>query len=104
MIDPQLQAQLSTQQQQLTEIVRTQAEVVGELKNVMLFLQEQHKSTNQRIDDFRRSSDQRHDSAEGRLDRLEDGEKKLIWKVAGASGLMAGLAALGIELFKHKLG
>lgn len=89
-------------QAQYSEIIRTQSEVVGQLKGLTLMIQQQHESTNRRIDDLHKSIEQRQDRLEDRVERLEESEKKIIWKVGGITGLIAAASAVGIELLKTR--
>jgi hypothetical protein len=78
-------------------------EIKGQLKLMTQMLQQNHDSTNQRIDDLRHSMEARAKGLEERVGKLETNERGTAIKagVAGAiSGVIATAAIAAVKLLK----
>ncbi len=92
-VNPAQTMQLQTMQQL--------AEVKGQLTNIFTLIKDGQNSTNQRIDDLRKSVETRFSGVEERLTRVEENERSTALRAAGSGALMGAIVAAGIELITN---
>lgn len=77
------------------------AEQKAMLSSMQQMLKTNHEHTQERLQDLKDSINQRVDGLSGRVTRLEEGERKIIWKVGGLGGVAGAMAAGMVEAIKH---
>jgi ElaB/YqjD/DUF883 family membrane-anchored ribosome-binding protein len=74
------------------------AEVRGQLSTITQLLQQNAKHTDQRIDDLRRSIEDRMDMQESRLDNLEKNERGTAIRTAAVAAVTSTIVAAGMAI------
>ena len=83
--------------QMLQELSR----VSGQLDAITKMINQQGETTHQRIDDMRRSVEQRFDGIEKRLGTLEQNERGTAARTAAVGALSGALVTAGMQLLRH---
>ena len=78
------------------------AEVKWQLASISLLIQNCLSATHQRIDDLRKTVEDRFTGIEERLGRVEENERKTAMRAASVGALAGAVVPAGIELLRFK--
>ena len=77
------------------------AEQKAMLASMQDMLRTNHEHTQERLKDLKESMNQRVEGLSSRVTRLEEGERKIIWKVSGLGSLAGAISAGAVLAIKH---
>lgn len=86
-----------------TAVLVQLAEVKGQLGLMMQVMQQNHDTTQTRIDDFRHAIETRVESVETRLETLEKNERGTALRGASSGAMGGAVASAGVALIQHLL-
>lgn len=84
-----------------SELLVQLAEQKAMLASMQQMLQTNHDHVQERLKDLKDSMNQRVDGLGTRVTRLEEGERKIIWKVGSYGGVAGAVAAGAVMAIKH---
>lgn len=91
-------------EQTIARLLSETSEVKGQLNGLIGIIQNNHESSNRRLDDFRQSMESRMGGVEDRLGKLEENERGTAIRSSATGALAGAIVAGAIAALKSGVG